>query len=54
MDSIEGIGPKTIEALFQNFKTIEGIKNANEVQLQKIAGIKKSKLIKEYFKKQNL
>lgn len=54
MDTIEGVGPKTIEALFQNFKTLEGIKNANEVELQKIAGVKKSALIKEHFKKNSL
>ena len=54
MDTIKGVGPKTIEALFQNFKTLEGIKKANEVELQKIAGTKKSALIKEHFRKNSL
>ena len=39
LDSIKGIGPKTKERLFNEFRSIDGILTANENELSKINGI---------------
>ena len=51
IESIEGVGPKTIQLLFQAFKTIERIKGAKISELQKLVGKQKAKLIDQYFQK---
>lgn len=49
LEGIPGIGPKTIQLLFQEFKTISAIKKASETSLAKVVGSAKAKVMKEYF-----
>ena len=41
LDSIKGIGPKTKERLFNKFKSIDAILNADINHLQNIKGVDK-------------
>jgi len=50
VDVIPGIGPKTVTLLFNAFKTIEGIKNADKSALIKIIGKHKTGLVQAFFK----
>ncbi|MDB4649519.1 excinuclease ABC subunit UvrC [Crocinitomicaceae bacterium] len=50
VDVIPGIGPKTVTLLFNAFKTIEGIKNADKSALIKIIGKHKTGLVQDFFK----
>jgi len=50
VDVIPGIGPKTVTLLFNAFKTIEGIKNADKSALIKVVGKHKTSLVQAYFK----
>ena len=49
IDVITGIGPKTVTLLFNAFKTIEGIKNADKSALIKVIGKHKTSLVQTYF-----
>ena len=49
LESIEGIGTKTSEVLFKNFKTISAIKSATEEELASVVGKEKARKIKRYF-----
>ena len=49
IENIEGVGPKTIQLLFQAFKTIERIEGAPISELQKLVGKQKAKLIDQHF-----
>ena len=51
LDNIKGLGPKTIELLFKNFKTISAIREASEIELSAVVGQSKARIIKEYFEK---
>ncbi|MAA58117.1 MAG: excinuclease ABC subunit C [Cryomorphaceae bacterium] len=51
IEDIEGVGPKTIQELFQNFKTLEQIKKAEKSELEKLLGKHKTSLIRKYFQK---
>lgn len=51
LDNIKGLGPKTIELLFKNFKTISAIRDASETELSAVVGQSKARIIKEYFEK---
>lgn len=53
LETIDGIGPKTIELLFKNFKTISAIKSADEEKLASVVGKEKARNIKEYFEPLN-
>ena len=48
LDSISGIGPKTIEKLFKDFKTLSNIKNASKVELIKSVGDRYGRIIEEW------
>ncbi|WHE06363.1 excinuclease ABC subunit UvrC [Thermoanaerobacterium thermosaccharolyticum] len=50
---IPGIGEKRMKALFESFKTIEGIKNATVEELKKVDGMneKVAKAVYDYFRK---
>jgi excinuclease ABC subunit C len=50
MDTIDGIGEKTVIELLKNFKSLERIKSATFEELTEIIGPSKSKKIKEFFK----
>ena len=51
IEDIEGVGPKTIQELFQNFKTLEQIKKAETSELEKLVDKHKTSLIRKYFQK---
>lgn len=48
LEAIEGIGPKTIELLFKQFKTVSAIKSASEEELTKVVGKEKARKIVEF------
>ena len=50
LDQAPGIGPKLKEKLYLNFKTLEKIKNADLIELQKVIGEKRAFLLKEFLK----
>lgn len=52
LDSISGIGEKSIEALIKRFKSVSGIKEASFDELKDIVGLTKAKLLKAYFSKE--
>lgn len=49
LENIPGVGPKTMNLLFQELKTISNIKKASEKKLATIVGPAKAKVIREYF-----
>ena len=49
LEKIEGIGPKTIELLFKELKTIAAIKDSTEETLEKLIGKEKARKIRDYF-----
>lgn len=49
LESIEGIGEKTITGLLKEFKTISKIANASTQELATIVGKKKASIITDYF-----
>ncbi len=51
LENIQGIGPKTIEELMKEFKSVEKIKTLPANELDKVVGAAKAKLIHEYFQK---
>ncbi len=52
IEDIEGVGPKTIQLLFQKFRTVEGIKEAKMPELVNLVGKHKAGIIRGYFQKQ--
>ena len=53
LENIEGIGNKSIEALFKHFKTLSKIKSATVEQLADIVGASRAEKIKNYFDYEN-
>lgn len=51
LDSIEGIGPKSKEALLKKFKSVKRIKEAEIEDIAEIIGLKKATLVKESLNK---
>lgn len=51
LETIEGIGKKTANDLLTHFRSIANIKKASEVELSKIVGDKRAKLISIHFSK---
>ena len=49
LDSIEGVGPKTIELLLKNLKTIDAIKASSVEELAAYIGKAKAELVHGYF-----
>ena len=49
LDLINGVGSKTKDDLFKEFKSIEGIINANEEKLSEVIGKSRAKKIKFFF-----
>lgn len=50
LDAIPGIGPKTIGKLYEKFKTISRIKNAEITEIAEITGKSKAEVILSFFK----
>lgn len=53
LDEVPGFGPKTVEKLYENFKSIGLIKAANISDLEKIIGKSKAKILDEFLRNQN-
>ena len=53
LENIDGIGNKSIEALFKHFKTLSKIKSATVEQLADIVGASRAEKIKNYFDNEN-
>jgi len=51
LDKIEGLGDKRINALLNEFKSIENIRKASSFDLEHVVGLKVAKNIVEYFHK---
>lgn len=51
LNDIQGIGPKAIESLFQQFKSIETIRQASIEELATVIGQAKAQLVHSYFSK---
>lgn len=52
LDDINGIGPKTREALLHHFKTVKRLKSATEDDIAQICGSAKAKILINHFNKQ--
>ena len=50
LETIPGIGKKTIEILLNHFKSVSAIRQANEDEIQKLIGDKRTSIIVNYFK----
>lgn len=51
LDDIEGIGPKSKDALLKSFKSVKHIQMAKEEDLAEVLGKSKAKLVFKFFKK---
>ncbi|MEN8201755.1 MAG: excinuclease ABC subunit UvrC [Bacteroidota bacterium] len=51
LESVPGIGAKTIERLFNRFKSLDGIKEAGEEELAAEIGFSKTRNLKAFFEK---
>ncbi len=49
LDDIQGIGPKTKEALLKHFKTVKRIKDADTEELTTVVGAAKAKILLNYW-----
>jgi len=50
LDKIKGIGSRSKELLLQHFGSVSKIKNASNVELEKVVGAHKTALLSKYFK----
>ena len=49
LNSIEGVGPKTIDLLLKKFRSVKKIKSATEVELASVIGPDKARKMVKYF-----
>lgn len=49
IDDIKGVGPQTVQKLMLEFKSVEGIKNAEMNQLEKCIGASRARTIYDFF-----
>jgi excinuclease ABC subunit C len=52
LESIPGIGEKTMEILIKHFKSVKRIKEASEKEISDVVGVSKAKKISEFYKKE--
>ncbi|WP_164974445.1 excinuclease ABC subunit UvrC [Flavobacterium amnicola] len=50
LESIPGIGEKTMEILIKHFKSVKRIKEASEKEISDVVGVSKAKKISEFYK----
>ncbi|HBK83847.1 MAG TPA: excinuclease ABC subunit C [Flavobacterium sp.] len=53
LESIEGIGEKTMIALLKHFKSVKRLQQASEKEICEVVGLSKAKKITEFYKKFN-
>lgn len=51
LEKINGIGEKTANDLLKHFRSVSKIKLATEKELEKIVGLSKARIVKQYFEK---
>jgi excinuclease ABC subunit C len=51
LETVSGLGSRSIEKLFKRFKSLEGIKEASEKDLSEEVGLSRARIIKDYFQK---
>jgi excinuclease ABC subunit C len=51
LESVSGLGSRSIEKLFKRFKSLKGIRDASEEDLSEEVGLSRARIIKDYFKK---
>jgi excinuclease ABC subunit C len=51
LESVSGLGQLSIEKLFKQFKSLEGIREASEEALSEVVGWSRARIIKDYFQK---
>lgn len=51
LDSIPGIGEKTMQTLLKHFKSVKRLKEATEKQISEVVGVSKAKKISEFYQK---
>ena len=49
LEKINGIGEKTANDLLKHFRSVIKVKNATEKELEKIVGLSKARIVKQYF-----
>ncbi len=54
IDSIPGIGEKTMLTLIQHFKSVKRLKLATEIEISVVVGVSKAKKITDFYKTSNL
>lgn len=52
LDQIKGLGPKTIELLFHEFKSVSKMRETDQESIAKKIGVSKTKLLFAYFEKE--
>lgn len=52
LDTISGIGEKTIQLLLSHFKSVQGIKKSTKKELEELIGKKRADILFEYFEKE--
>jgi excinuclease ABC subunit C len=50
MESIPGIGEKTMLALIQHFKSVKRLKLVTEKEISEVVGVSKAKKITDFYK----
>ena len=50
LTQIKGIGERTYEDLIKHFKSVKGVREADQASLESVVGKAKAKIIREYFK----
>ena len=53
IESIPGIGEKTMLALIQHFKSVKRLKLATEKEISDVVGVSKAKKISDFYKTNN-
>ncbi len=53
LENIRGIGKQTAYLLLKTFRSVNNVKRASDEELMKVAGVSKTKLIRNYFSGQN-
>lgn len=54
IESIPGIGEKTMQALIKHFKSVKRLKLATEKEISEVVGLSKAKKISDFYHNQNL
>lgn len=53
LETIPGIGEKTMQTLIKHFKSVKRIKEASESEISEVVGVSKAKKISEFYKKES-